>query len=314
MEGSRPPGLRARGGQGGSTKVLKPKRRRSRVGRADHLLPPWLAWGVRAFACAFIAVPVLYMIVLSLSPEIDVDGGEVLPSKLVFTNYTTAWSEVDLLRGFGNSLLICGVAALAATIVATAAAYPLARLRFRGDKVLLYGALALQLVPGPMVLLPFFVAFSILQVALGLTIIGTYWGIMLTYLTFSLPLAMWIMLGYLRTVPRELEEAAWVDGASPVTALRKVVVPLAVPGMVVAFLFSMLLGWNDVLFASVLTSNSTRTLAIDIDLFTATLGGQTLPQYGALMAAGVMAGIPIVGIYLLLQRYLVGGLTAGAVR
>lgn len=292
----------------------RPKRRRAGQRSTNQLLPTWAGRAIRVLTCLVIAVPVLYMLVLSFSPEIDVDAGKIFPSSLVLGNYQTAITEVDLLHGFLNSLIICGIAAALAVLIATAAAYPLARYRFFGSGPLLYGALGLQLVPGAMILLPFFVIFSVLQVVFGITVIGTYWGIVIAYMTFSLPLSLWIMVGYLRTVPRELEEAAWVDGAKPTTALWRVVVPLAVPGMIVTFLFALLSGWNDVLFASVLTSDSTRTLAIDVQLFTATLSGQTLPQYGALMAAGVLAAAPIVIIYLLLQRYLVGGLAAGALR
>ena len=206
------------------------------------------------------------------------------------------WTSVDLGRGLLNSVIICGIAALLATIVATAAAYPLARYAFRGKTMLLYSALGLQMVPGPMVLLPMFVIFAVLQVLFGITIVGSYWGVILAYLTFSLPLSLWLMLGYIRTIPREVEEAASVDGG-PARNLRRIVMPLAVPGMVVAFVFSILLGWNDVLFASVLTSDSTRTVAIDLDI-PLTAGGQALPAYGQLMAAGVVVAIPVVVAYL----------------
>ena len=281
----------------------------------DQLLPTWAGRAIRVLACLAIAVPVLYMLVLSFSPEIEVDAGRIIPSQLLLGNYQTALAEVDLLRGFLNSLIICGIAAAAAVLTATAAAYPLSRYRFFGSGPLLYGALGLQLVPGAMILLPFFVVFSVLQVVFGITVIGTYWGISLSRTSPS-PCPCRSGSWWATCVPSrtELEEAAWVDGAKPVTALWRVVAPLAVPGMIVTFLFSLLSGWNDVLFASVLTSNTARTLAIDVQLFTATLSGQTLPAYRALMAAGVMAAAPIVVIYLLLQRYLVGGLAAGALR
>jgi multiple sugar transport system permease protein len=281
---------------------------------AGRLMPEWVAWCIRIFMALVIAVPVLYLIVLSISPEVSVEAGSIVPPRIDLSNYAKMWNSVDLGRGLLNSVFICGLAAVLAVLVATMAAYPLARYVFRGRKSLLYSALGLQLIPGPMILLPMFVVFALLQVLLDVTVVGSYWGVIVSYLTFSLPLALWLMLGYIRTIPIELEEAASVDGASPLTILFRIVMPLAVPGMVVAFVFSLLLGWNDVLFATVLTEGSTRTVAVDLQLFTLTLGGEALPAYGQLMAAGVVVAIPVVAAYLLLQRYVVGGLAAGALK
>jgi trehalose/maltose transport system permease protein len=301
-------------GRSGETRPPRARARRSRQHQADELFPRPVGIAIRILATLFVAVPVVYMIVLSISPEVDVSAGSLIPHALDLSNYTSIWGDSDLLRGFINSVVICGGAALVAVIVATAGAYPLARYRFFGSGPMLYGALGLQLIPGPMLLLPLFVIFSLLQVTVGLTVIGSYWGIIITYITFSLPLALWLMLGYMRTIPRELEEAAWVDGASHAKAVRLIVTPLAVPGMVVAFVFSLLMGWNDVLFASVLTTSATRTVAIDLQVFTLDMEGQSLPQYAQLMAAGVVAAVPVVLAYLGLQKYLVGGRAAGALK
>jgi ABC-type glycerol-3-phosphate transport system permease component len=301
-------------GRSAAARPPRARARRARPHQADELFPRPVGIAVRVLATLFVAVPVIYLLVLSISPEVDVSAGDLLPHALALSNYTSIWADSDLLRGFTNSIIICGGAALVAVVVATAGAYPLARYRFPGSGPMLYGALGLQLIPGPMLLLPLFVIFSLLQVTVGLTVIGSYWGIIITYITFSLPLALWLMLGYIRTIPREIEEAAWVDGASRAKAAWLVVAPLAVPGMVVAFVFSLLMGWNDVLFASVLTTSSTRTIAIDLQVFTLDMEGQSLPQYAQLMAAGVVAAVPVVVAYLLLQKYLVGGRAAGALK
>jgi ABC-type glycerol-3-phosphate transport system permease component len=301
-------------GRSGDSRPPRARARRSRPHKPDELFPRSVGIAIRVLAAIFVAVPVVYMIVLSVSPEVDVSAGSLIPHVLDLSNYSSIWGDSDLLRGFVNSIVICGGAAIVAVIVATAGAYPLARYKFFGSGPMLYGALGLQLIPGPMLLLPLFVVYSILQVTVGLTVIGSYWGIIITYITFSLPLALWLMLGYIRTIPRELEQAAWVDGASRTQAVRLIVAPLALPGMVVAFVFSLLMGWNDVLFASVLTTSSTRTVAIDLQVFTLDMEGQSLPQYAQLMAAGVVAAIPVVLAYLALQKYLVGGRAAGALK
>jgi trehalose/maltose transport system permease protein len=289
---------------------------RARAGRrqSERLMPRAATLTSLTVISVFVAVPVIYMIVLSLSPQFAILTGQLIPSHIIWRNYAEIWHAVPLADGFLNSAFTAGVAAVAAVAVTSMAAYPLARYRFGLRIPLLYGAIGLQLVPGPMILLPLFVLFAIVQSAVGISIIGSYWGVMIIYLTFALPLALWLMVGYIATIPRELEEAVFIDGGGHLQALLKVVVPLAFPGMVVTFLFSLLVGWNDVLFATVLTNNDTRTLAVDLSTFIQTQEGVALPQYSLLMAAAVVASVPIVVVYLILQRYLVSGLSAGALK
>jgi ABC-type glycerol-3-phosphate transport system permease component len=280
----------------------------------DRLLPRPVGWLVLGLISIFVLVPVLFLLIVSVTPASQVSLGTLIPTTLEFANYLDIWSTVALGRGMINSLLICGVAGLLAVIVGTFAAFPLERFRFRGRRPFLYSVIGIQLIPGTMLLLPLFAVFAFIQVFLGIVVIGSYWALMLTYLTFSLPFAIWLMVAYLRTIPRELEEAAMVDGLSQFKALLRVTMPLALPGMIVAFVFAFLLGWNDVLFASVLTNDTTRTLAVDLQVFSFNQDGLSVPQYGQLMAAGVVAAVPVVTLYLVLQRYLVGGLTLGGVK
>lgn len=288
--------------------------RRHAFARGDRLLPGPVSLGVKIVIGLVVAVPVLYAVDLSFSPQFAILSGSVLPSRIVWQNYVTIWSATPLAQGFLNSALVSGVAAALAVCVASMAAYPLARYRFRLRTPMLYSAIGLQLIPGPMVLLPLFVIFSLVQSVIGISLIGSYWGVMITYLAFALPLAVWLMVGYVSTIPRELEEAVFVDGGGHLQALVRVVAPLALPGMVVTFLFALLVGWNDVLFAAVLTNNDTRTLAVDLSTFIQTQEGVALPQYSQLMAAAVIASVPIVVVYLILQRYLISGLGAGALK
>lgn len=291
-----------------------PARRRKRRQRAERLLPAPLAWAVIVLALVFVLVPVAYLLLLSVTPDAQASLGNIIPSSFDFGHYVSIWTTFGLGRGFLNSLLICGGAGLCAVVVASLAAYPLARYTFIGRKAFLYSVLGSQIVPGSMVLLPLYVTFAAIQVALGVVVIGSYWGMIITYLTFALPFAVWLMVSFLRTVPRDLEEAAMVDGTGILGALWRIVLPIAVPGMVVTFVFSFLQGWNDVIFASVLTNPSTRTLAVDLQVFTFTQEGASVPLYASLMAAGVEAALPVVVIYLALQRYVVSGLSAGAVK
>lgn len=292
----------------------KPTARRHTLKPADQLLPTWLNSVIRTVFALVILVPVAYLVVFAFSPEPDVEAGNVFPSRLTVDNFVNAFTSVDLARGFLNSLVICASAALITVVVASAAAYPLARYTFPASGSIFYGSLGLQLVPGPMLLLPMFLIYSWIQTFLGISVIGSYWGLVITYVGFSLPLSLWLMVGYVRTIPRELDEAAWVDGASRFATFWRVVAPLTVPGMIVAFILALLQAWNDVMFASVLTSDQTRTLAVDLQLFTLAQAQGSAPQYAPLMASGVFMAVPVVAIYLVLQRYLVGGLAAGAIK
>ena len=224
------------------------------------------------------------------------------------------WSTVNLALGLTNSLIIAGFASIIAVILAVGAAYIITRFKFRGRLPYLYSLIGLQTVPQVMLLLPLFVLFASTQAALHLRIVGTYPAVIITYLTFALPFATWLMVSYLGSIPMDLEEAALCDGATRLQALRKVIVPLALPGMVVALVFAFLTGWNDVLFASVLTSPETRTLAVQLQAFSSAQEGGALPLYGQLMGAAVVSALPVVILYMVFQRYLIGGLTAGGVK
>jgi multiple sugar transport system permease protein len=163
-------------------------------------------------------------------------------------------------------------------------------------------------------LLPVFVLFANLARILSIDVIGTRWALFVTYLTFALPFSTWVMVTYLRGLPHELDEAARIDGASSWRILRSIVIPLSWPGLVVSAIFAFLLGWNDVLFASVITDADTRTAAVALQVFGATQEGGAIPLYGQLMASALVCALPVVVLYLAFQRFLVGGLTAGGVK
>jgi trehalose/maltose transport system permease protein len=280
----------------------------------DRLVPTWASRVIVVVCVVAVVVPVGYMLLLSVTPDAAVVLGHVSTWHFRFSNYRTMWSQAPLASGLVHTVLISGTAALASVLLGSLAAYPLARIRFRGQKGFLYSLLATQTVPGTTLLLPLFVVFSWLQTVLGITFIGSYHTIVLTYMTFGLPLSTWLMVSYMRTIPKELEEAAFVDGCTRTGALFRVLLPIAVPAMVVAFVFAFLVGWNDVLFASVLTRSGNQTLAIAMNQFANTSAGSGIPLYGQLMAAGVVSSLPVVLLYLLFQRRMVQGLSAGAVK
>lgn len=224
------------------------------------------------------------------------------------------WQTVNLARDIQNSVIISGLAGAFATLIALGAAYVLARFRFRGRKIFLLSLITMQTVPQVMLLLPLFVIFVIIQHVISIHMVGQYYTVVLTYMTFALPFACWLILSYMDNIPIELEEAAAVDGCTRLGIVRHIVFPLLLPGLVVAFVFSFLLGWSDVLFASVLTNGSTQTVAVGLQAYVASgeAGGDVF--WGQLMAASLTSGVPIIVIFLFVQKYIMGGLSAGSVK
>jgi multiple sugar transport system permease protein len=278
------------------------------------------AWTVvrvllRLFFVVFVLAPILYMILVSLTPESQIEGGaSLIPASLDFSTYSQLWQTVDLADYIRNSLIISVSTAAIATILALGAAYVLARFAFRGNTLLRLALIGLQAVPSIMLLLPLFVVYVAIQDTLNVTLIGHYPIVILTYMTFALPFATWLMLSYVNGIPVEMEESALVDGASRLGVLRFIILPLALPGMVVTFVLSFLPSWGDVLFASVLTSPTTRTVAVGLQEYIA--GGEAGGSiyWNQLIGASLISSLPIIVLFLLFQRVITGGLTAGALK
>jgi trehalose/maltose transport system permease protein len=279
-----------------------------------RLLPRPLLIAVNAVLLVIVLVPLLYMLFASVNSDVSVADGAFFPTEFHPDNYLKVWTTVDLAGGLGNSVLVCALVAIVSAFLAVATAYVLVRYPFRGRLGVLRGLLALQSIPGTVMLLPVFVLFSSIAAFSGVQIIGTRAGLFITYLTFALPFATWVLVTYIRGLPKELEEAARIDGASSWRILTRVILPLSWPGIVVAAIFSFLLGWNDVLFATIMTAPDSRTAAVVLQLFGSQIEGGALPTYGQLMAASLICAAPVVTLYLVFQRWLVGGLTTGGVK
>ena len=281
---------------------------------AHRLLPRPLLVIVTVILCAMVLIPTAYILLASLNTDLGVAEGQFWPSTFSVASYTKIWTTANLATGLLNSIVIAGFTAVASALLGTVTAYVLVRYKFFGRLTILRGLVGLQSVPGTLMLLPVFVLFSSAGNYLGVTVVGTRWGLFIAYLTFALPFSTWVMVTYLRGLPRELEEAARTEGASTITILRRIIVPLSLPAIVVAGIFAFLLGWNDVLFASVLTRPETHTAAVALQIFGSSQEGGALPVYSQMMAAALICAMPVVVLYLVFQRYLVGGLTAGGVK
>ena len=235
---------------------------------------------------------------------------EVLPQESTLDNYTTLFEgglDSPLLRPLINSVLIALIATVIAVTLASFTAYAIARLDFPGKTVILAGALAIAMFPPISVVGPLFDMWR----ALGLY--DTYPGLIIPYLTFALPLAIYTLVAFFREIPWELEQAAQVDGATPWQAFRKIILPLAAPGVFTAAILVFIFAWNDFVFAITLTSSdSARTVPAALAFFTGE--SQFTAPTGNIAAAAVLVTIPIIIFVLIFQRRIVAGLTAGAVK
>jgi multiple sugar transport system permease protein len=263
-----------------------------------------------AVVVVFAMFPVFWIMSLSFKTPATVGDGRLIPKEWTFDNYkglfTGGWDS-PLLRPLINSILIALIATVIAVALASFAAYAIARLDFPGKAVVLAGALAVSMFPPISVVGPLFDMWR----ALGLY--DTYPGLIIPYLTFALPLAIYILVAFFREIPWDLEEAAQVDGATPFQAFRRIIFPLAAPGVFTAAILVFIFAWNDFVFAISLTSsNASRTVPAAIAFFTGE--SQFTSPTGNIAAAAVLVTIPIIIFVLIFQRRIVAGLTAGAVK
>jgi multiple sugar transport system permease protein len=259
----------------------------------------------------FVCTPLFVMGVSSIKPLSDVQGPFTwLPSAPTLEPFAQMWQTVPLGRYFVNSAVVALGATACSLVLAVLAAYAISRYRFRGRGGFLTMVLTTQMFPGILFLLPLFLIYVNIDKTLGTELFATRTGLVVTYLTFALPFSVWLLVGYFDSIPRELDEAALVDGTGPLGALVRVVLPAALPGVAAVAIYGFMTAWGEVLFASVLTSEHTRTLAVGLRGYAT----QSNVYWNQVMAASLVVSVPVVLGFLLLQKTLVQGLTTGAVK
>jgi multiple sugar transport system permease protein len=265
---------------------------------------------------AFILIaPFIWMIISSVSPmkELTASPPHLLPQEPTLENYRSLFSQQPgqslAASEFGRSLDVSIIVALTTTafclLIGVPAAYAFARLPFRGRTALFLIVIFAQMLPSIALVIPLYIVFS----RLGLS--NTIRGLVILYSTFTLPFVVWVMTGYFQSVPRELEEAATLDGAGTISILLRIVLPITLPGLAAATIFSLLNAWSEFFLAVVFTSSeASKTMPVVISEFT----GRFSVDYGAMNAAAVLGTLPPLIFALLLQKFIVSGLTAGAVK
>ncbi|MFF4275110.1 carbohydrate ABC transporter permease [Streptomyces sp. NPDC001536] len=272
------------------------RRRKSKAG--------WNLLGLLVFVTA--GFPVYWMLNTAFKPAkdaIDPDPS-LLPTGITFSNFDRALNIADFWGPVGRSLIVSLSVVAIGIVIGLLAALAISRFAFRGRKIVIVGILAVQMVPLVAMIIPVF---------LLLNDLGQYdrlSGLVLTYLTFILPFTVWTLRGFIVNIPKELEEAAMVDGCSRTMAFIRVVFPLLAPGMVATSVYGFIQAWNEYLYALMLLSQENQTATVWLGNFTTKHG----TEYAPMMAGSTLMAVPIVVLFLLVQRKMAAGLTAGAVK
>jgi multiple sugar transport system permease protein len=265
-------------------------------------------WGFAVVGVLIYAlIPVIWIASLSLKTPESIGDGSFLPTHWTLHNYTTAFKTGFFTAALRNSIGIALITTLIALAFASMAAYAITRLDFPGKTAILAGALAISMFPA------ISIVGGLYNVWRNIGLFDTWIGLILPYLSFSLPLSIYILSAFFREIPWDLEKAAQMDGATPLQAFRRVILPLAIPGVFTAGILAFIAAWNDFLFANVLTAtNSARTAPVALSYFTG--ASQFQQPAGAIAAGAVIVTVPILIMVLIFQRRIVSGLTAGAVK
>ncbi|MFD8194180.1 carbohydrate ABC transporter permease [Streptomyces wuyuanensis] len=256
----------------------------------------------------FLAFPFLWLVSTAFKPPRELGSlhPSWIPDEPTLANFRQAFGEQPLLRAAGNSLLVALCAAAVAVLVATPAAYVAARHRGRLAKAATGWAVISQAFPFVLLIIPLFLILK------NLRLVDTLTGLVLVYVVWSLPFALWMLIGYVRAVPSEVEEAAAVDGAGRVRTLVSVTAPLLAPGVAATAMFAFVTAWNEFFFALVLLKTTEKqTLPVVLTRF---LGAEGVADLGPLAAAAFLATIPSLVIFAVIQKRITGGMLAGAVK
>ena len=266
----------------------------------------WNIAGVGVFVV--MAFPVYWMIATAFKSDSQINSytPSWFPTRLTLQHFSKVMSMPGFWTDIGNSLIVVAATVVIALFLSFFAAVAVARYRFGGRKAVIVLVIGIQMLPPTGLLIPLFVLLARYHETNKLT------GLVLVYMTFALPFCVWTLRGFMIAIPRELEEAAMVDGSSRIGAFVRILVPLIAPGLVATAVFTFITSWNEFIFANTLLGpGQTHTITLWLALLT---GGQRAIDWGAVMAASTLISIPVVIFFLLVQRKIAYGLTAGAIK
>lgn len=272
-----------------------------------HMLDRVIVYLLLAVLVIFVSFPFFWVITASLKPNKYIITQQIylFPPELTFSNYMTIFRYGNFGRFFFNSTVISLATVALSFLVVVPAAYAITILRLRGGALFSRIILSLQMIPGILLIVPLYLILK------NLRLLDTYYGLIISYTTFTLPFCFLLTQAYLLTLPLELFESAFMDGASTRQALVRIAIPLSAPGLMTASVYAFLRAWNDFMFANTFTSSANaRTLTVEVSRLLGVWG----TEWGALTAGATVTTLPVLVLFILAQRYIVEGLTAGAVK
>lgn len=266
------------------------------------------AYVVLCIGCLGVLLPLTWMVITSLKSMADITlskGLQLFPSGPSVDNFISIWKEYPIATYIKNSAIAVGGSTVFGVVCATLCGYGLSRYEFKGKGVLLSFLLVTQMFPAVMKIIPYY------KILVTVHLNNALAGLLIVYASFSIPFCTWMMYGYFKSVPTGLDEAAKVDGSSAFNTFLRIVLPIAVPGLVATVIYAFLQNWNEYMFASVLMSaDEKKTITYAIS----TMADAYKIQWNYLMCASIISSVPTLVVFIVMQKYLIAGMTAGAVK
>lgn len=277
------------------------------TGKGERSTERLLLIGGFILVAVFAFFPIYWMLITSLTPrdQIFAFPPRFVPTAITFEYYADFFGNPALLKYLLNSFIVAGSTALSSVLIGVYAGYSFSKFRYTGRRALMFLILSAQMFPQTLLLITLYLLFA----RVGL--LNSYWALILSFTSFTLPLCVWMLKGYFDTLPDELIEAAKVDGASQFTIIHRILIPIVRPALISTFLFAFIRGWNDFIYALTLGGPEYMTLPPGLVL---TYIGEFQTSWGNLMASSLIVSLPVVLLYILMQRYIVAGLSSGAVK
>jgi multiple sugar transport system permease protein len=275
--------------------------------RGKKLLFNSSMYAILIIASLLVLIPVLWMLSTALKPtlEVMVTPPRWIPEHISFEAFSRIWKDYPFSTYFINSTYIVLVSTGVSLVFSALAGYGVSRFNFKGKGSFLTFLLVTQMFPSIMLLIPFY------KVLKTLGLIDTHLGLIVVYISFAIPFCTWMMLGFFQGIPKELDEAANIDGCGKIRTFVQIILPLSLPGLAATAIYSLIVGWNEYMFAFILTTSETmKTLPVGIGQ----LNGFYKIVWNDLMAASIVSSLPLIILFLFLQKYFISSLTAGAVK
>lgn len=263
---------------------------------------------ILVLGCICVLLPLSWMVITSLKSMADITlsrGLKLFPSGPTLENFVNIWKEYPIATYIKNSAIAVGGSTVFGVVCAALCGYGLSRYEFKGKAFLLNFLLVTQMFPAVMKIIPYY------KILVNLHLNNTRTGLLIVYASFSIPFCTWMMYGYFKSIPTGLDEAARVDGSSAFHTFYKIILPIAIPGLVATVIYAFLQNWNEYMFASVLMSaDEKKTITYAIS----TMADAYKIQWNYLMCAAIISSVPTLAVFVVMQKYLIAGMTAGAVK